>query len=164
MGNLRDALKKAKVISDKEARRLKHEERVHRKEVGRKGVEQEQGDKQAALEKLRTERRQQDKAQQAELEGQRKLEAELAACREILRREARKPQARGGHRWYMQLADGSLPSLELTATDRLQVMNGQCSVLRRGPPDSHDYALLQSQHAKRVAKVMPELLVWPWDG
>ena len=39
MGDLRDQLKKAKILSDKDAKRLAHEERVHRKEVGREGLE-----------------------------------------------------------------------------------------------------------------------------
>ena len=49
MGDLRDQLKKAKLLSDKKARQLAHEERVHRKKVGREGLEKEQSERQAEL-------------------------------------------------------------------------------------------------------------------
>ena len=38
MGDLRDAFKKAGLIDDKTDRRLKHEERVQRKELGHEGL------------------------------------------------------------------------------------------------------------------------------
>ena len=42
MGDLRDQLKKANLISKKDQKRLEHEQRVRRKKVGREGLEQEQ--------------------------------------------------------------------------------------------------------------------------
>ena len=41
MGDLRDAFKKAGLIDDKAEKRLKHEERVQRKELGREGLDEQ---------------------------------------------------------------------------------------------------------------------------
>src|SRR5215831_18163527 len=71
MGDLRDALKKAGLIDEKADKRLKHEERVQRKELGREGLEaqkraddearrgrdeQKKGDAKAAQQRLDSDR------------------------------------------------------------------------------------------------------------
>ena len=54
MGDLRDQLKKAKILSEKKARQLAHEERVHRKAVSHEGLEREETERLAEIEQVQS--------------------------------------------------------------------------------------------------------------
>src|SRR5262245_27523491 len=113
MADLRDQLKKAKLLSAKESKQLAHQERMHRAEVGREGVEREQSERRAELAQQQESERETQRETQRLLEEERRGAAERAACQELLEREVIRPRERGGKRWYFQLADGSLPWLEV---------------------------------------------------
>ena len=158
MGNLRDALNKAKVLSDKDAKRLAHEERLQRKEVGRQGLEEQQQQRQQELARLREEERERTRQATEQQERERKAAAERAACEEILKRETFRSRG-AGSRWHFQLADGHLPFLEVNEADRRQLQAGMLSVVRIGPHGTHVYGLLATPLAKRIAEQMPERVV-----
>ncbi|MEM7206013.1 MAG: DUF2058 family protein [Planctomycetota bacterium] len=163
MGGLRDQLKKAKILSEKEARRLAHEERVRRKEVGREGLEQEEKARQAELAKQRDQERERSRATQQEVEAQRRLAAEVAACQDILERDMVRPRGSGA-RWYFQLADGRLPYFEVDESLRFQLQSGAFWIVCRGVVESHAYGLLPADLAKRVAATLPEVFAWAPGG
>ncbi len=155
MGNLRDQLKKAKVLSEKEARRLAHEERVKRKEVGREGLESEQAKRQREIEAKRQAERERDRTRELESESARQAEAERAACLAILDNEAREP-ARGGAIWHFEVEGGFLPFFRTSETDRHQLASGTLVAVRRGPPGTFAYGVLPRHLADRVKRIWPE--------
>jgi hypothetical protein len=157
MGNLRDQLKKAQLLSDQEARRLAHEARVERKVKGHEAIEQEQASHRAAIEKLQADERGRTAAVQAEIETARRVREELAAAAAILANEARKPS--GAVKWYFTAPDGSLPCLEVSPREVQELRAGMLCVVRSGPPSTHDYRLLPAELCKRVGKVMPAAVV-----
>jgi pyruvate/2-oxoglutarate dehydrogenase complex dihydrolipoamide acyltransferase (E2) component len=163
MGNLRDQLKKAKILSEAEARRLAHQERVERKEKSREEVEQEQRTRQQDLQALQTQERQRTAQQQAQFEADRKAREEQAAVRAILATETRKAGP-GLAKWYFEAADGSLPWLELSPRDAQEVRAGMICVVRTGPPGTHDYRLLGTELTRRVARLMPEVVAFAPRG
>lgn len=67
MGNLRDQLKKAKLLSEKDARRLAHEERVRHKEIGgAEAADQAKAEHQEALARRREEQAEADRRRDLE--------------------------------------------------------------------------------------------------
>jgi uncharacterized protein YaiL (DUF2058 family) len=164
MGSFRDQLKKANLISKKDEKRLAHEERVTRKEVGREELERQAAARRDELGRLRDAEREKTRELQAELDRDRTARAELAACRELLEREARAPARGGGMRWFFELPDGTMPFLSLTETDRLQLAGGQLCVVRIGPPNAHVYGLLPTPLTKRVHAALPERVAWAARG
>lgn len=163
MGNLRDQLKKAKLLSEQESRRLAHQERVERKEKGREVLEQEHADRQQQLASMQLGERQRTAQQQAEFEAERKAREEQAAVRSILQNETRKAGP-GMNKWYFEAADGSLPWLELSPRDAQEVRAGMICVVRTGPAGTHDYRLLGTELTKRVAKLLPEVVAFAPRG
>ena len=160
MGDLRDQLKKANLLSKKDAKRIAHEERVHRSEVGgAAGIDRERAERADELRAKQDERRAVDRSTQAEVQAERDSAAEQAACEQLLQDEVRRPGRKGATRWYFQLPDGRLPFLELPMTERMQIGDGSLCVVRIGPAGSHDYGLLATNHARRVASVFPERVV-----
>lgn len=155
--SLRDQLKKANLLSDKESKRLAHEARVERKEKGRETLDQEAATRQQQLEGMQAQDRERTRREQQQLDAARARADELAAVRALVG-AARKP-ASGTLRFYFEAEDGSLPWLELSPRDAQEVRAGQLCVVRSGPPGTHTYRLLPLDATKRVAKVLPDVIV-----
>lgn len=163
MGDLRDQLKKAKLLSDKKARQLAHEERVHRKTAGHAGLERQNAEREAELRRLREAERQQTMRAQAELDRARQTAAERAACEQILAADVVVPRG-GGQRFYFEIDGGLLPWLELDAATARSLSAGELCIVRTGSPRSHAYGLLPIELGRRVAATFGERVVWAPRG
>ena len=160
MSDMRDQLKKAKLLSKKQARKLAHEERVERSTIGREGLEKKQADRQEQLGAVLESERQKSREQQAEVEAAKRESAEHAACLQILSSQALAPEPGGQGRWFFALEDGSLPSLALNERQRRLLQSGSLAIARCGPEGSHRYGILSRVLAERVAAVFPARVVW----
>jgi len=161
--NLRDQLKKAKLLSEKDAKRLAHEERVDRKEKGSVQLEAEQAQRRAELDAMSEQERRQAQQRQQQIEAERARRAEADAVHAILAEQARKPGP-GTVKWYFQLPDGALPWLELSAREAQEVRAGMVCVVQAGAPGAHDYRLLATELARRVGRVLPKAIVYAPRG
>jgi uncharacterized protein YaiL (DUF2058 family) len=155
--SLRDQLKKANLLSDKDSRRLAHEARVERTEKGRDQIEQEAATRKKELEDLAARERERIRAEQEVADKARKQREEAAAV-EALLADAKKPGP-GAVKFYFEAADGSLPWLELQPREAQEVRAGQLCVVRSGPRATHTYRLLSLEATRRVARVRPEVIV-----
>ena len=163
MASLRDQFQKANLLSKKDAKRLAHEERVKRKEVGREGLEKQQADREAELHRQREQDRETDRKRQADLEAVRKAAEERAACLTILDNETRSV-GRGPVSWHFELEDGQLPMLRMADADRHNLLGGHLCVVRQRDTDAHVYAFLATHLAKRVKRSLPDRVVWAAPG
>ena len=160
--SLRDQFKKANLISDKDAKRLAHEARVDRSEKGRESLEQESAARHKELEQLAARERERVRRETERAEAERKRAEELAAVHTLLA-EAKKPSG-GMVKFYFASPDGSLPWLELSPREAQEVRAGAFCVVRSGPPSTHTYRLLSLESTKRVARVVPEAVVFAPRG
>lgn len=160
--SLRDQFKKANLLSDKEARRLAHESRVERTEKGRESLDQEAAARQKELDQLAARERERVRRETERTEVERKQREELVAVR-VLLATAKKPGP-GTVKFYFAAMDGSLPWLELSPREAQEVRAGAACVVRSGPPATHTYRLLPLEVTKRVAKVLPDVIVFAPRG
>ncbi|MFN6147468.1 MAG: DUF2058 family protein [Planctomycetota bacterium] len=160
--SLRDQLKKANLLSDKDHKRLAHEARVERAEKGRDQLEAEAKAREQELAGLAAKERERTKAEQDALDRQRKQREELAAVHALLA-DARKPGS-GTVKFYFAAPDGSLPWLELAPREAQEVRAGQLCVVRGGPAGAHVYRLLPLEATRRVARVLPDAVVFAPRG
>jgi len=160
--SLRDQFKKANLLSDKEAKRLAHEARVERSEKGRESLEQDAAQRHKELEQLAARDRERVRQQTERAEVERKRAEERAAVHALLA-DAKKP-AGGMVKFYFEAIDGSLPWLELSPREAQELRAGAVCVVRTGPPATHTYRLLPLESTKRVARMMPEVIVFAPRG
>ncbi len=162
MGNLRDQLKQANLLSKKDAKRVAHEERVRHKQIGgAKAADAERAARQAELAEKRQLQAAADRQRELEQQALRVATTEASACTELLRREVRSPSRRGATRFFFVLPGGEIPHLELDPTDRSLIQSGDLCIARKGPPGTHDYGLLATEHGQRIAAVFPDRLTFP---
>ena len=160
--SLRDQFKKANLLSDKDARRLAHESRVERSEKGRESLEQEAAARQKELDQLAARERERVRRETERAEAERRQREEVVAVR-VLLDSAKKPGP-GTVKFYFAAADGTLPWLDLSPREAQEVRAGAACVVRSGPPQTHTYRLLPLEVTKRVAKVLPEVIVYAPRG
>ena len=155
--NLRDQLKNAKLLSDKDARRLAHEARVERTEKGRETIEQEAASRQREVQELAARERERTRREQEQAEQEKKRREEVLAVQALL--QTAKKAGPGTVKFYFEAEDGSLPWLDLSPREAQELRAGQLCVVRSGPAGTHTYRLLALEATKRVARVRPEVIV-----
>ena len=160
--NMRDQLKKAKLLSDKKAKQLAHQQRVERKEKGRDQLEGEAQQRKSEVEQMRAQDRDKTRRDQAELEKQRKLREEQNAI-DVLLAAAKKPGP-GTMKFYFEVSDGTLPWLDLSPREAQEIQAGQLCVVRAGPAGTHTYRLLSIEAGRRVASHRPDALAYASKG
>lgn len=160
--SLRDQFKKAKLISDKDARRLEHEARVERTEKGREVLDQEAQQRQNEIAQLQGQERERIRREQERLDAERRRREEIAAAHALLA-SAKKPGP-GTVKFYFEADDGTLPWLEVSPREAQEVRAGASCVVRSGPRSTHTYRLLPLDATKRLARVLPEAVVFAPRG
>lgn len=160
--SLRDQFKKAKVISDKDARRLEHEARVERTEKGREALDKEAQQRQQEIAQLQSQDREKTRREQERLDAERREREDVAAAHAML--AAAKKPGPGTVKFYFESTDGTLPWLEVSPREAQEVRAGAVCIVRSGPRATHTYRLLPLDATKRVARVLPEAIVFAPRG
>ncbi len=162
MSDLKNQLLKLGLVSDQQARRVGHEQRVQHKAQGREGIEADKATRIQEVEQARQGRRDEDRsrerARQAEQEA-RALQHRIADLVESGRAEGR---TGGSRRFYYEARDGRVPVLELSDEAHEALGNGRLALAEsaRG-----EVTLITADAARRVGEV-PEARAWlrVWNG
>jgi uncharacterized protein YaiL (DUF2058 family) len=128
MSDMREALRKAGLVSEKEARRSKHQERVHRKEVGAEGLEKERVERERKLAREREEKRRKDRS----LEEEKRRAEERPAPGDpphLVATGVVRGAVGGGKRFYFVAAGGRITYLDLTDLGLQLVQNGSGAIV-----------------------------------
>jgi uncharacterized protein YaiL (DUF2058 family) len=156
MGDLRDALKKAGLIDDKADKRLKHEERVQKKELGREGLEAQRHQDEAERRARDEQKRGDAKVAQQRLDHERARAEKWKKLLHGLESEA----IRGGsgpRRFHFRDADGHLPYLMVDDEIGRRLEAGELAIARL--PDNNAAAILPRALALELKTFRPELVV-----
>jgi uncharacterized protein YaiL (DUF2058 family) len=156
MGDLRDAFKKAGLIDDKAEKRLKHEERVQRKELGREGLD-EQKRRDDAERAARDEQKKSDaKAAQQKLDHERQRSERWKKLLADVDRECVRGTS-GPRRFHYHDADDWLPYLQVDDDTGRRLEAGELAIVKH--PETKEAMLLPRAIAIELRKVEPELVV-----
>lgn len=161
MSDLRDAFKKAGLIPEDADKRFQHEERVRRKELGRKGLEQEKDQQRAAAAQRDQERRADVKDAQQRLESDRERKERSRKLLQTLR-DSSVQGAAGSRRFHYREADGHLPFVSLNDDCIARLEAGQYG-LAEAPGTPPRVVVIPAELAAQVAELRPDLLRH-WNG
>lgn len=153
MGNLFDELKKAKLVDEKRARRLAHEQRVeHSKKGGDKGLDEEARARQAEFEKKRkAEALESRQAERARQEQQREKER-LAELNQLVASRALGREAEGRQRWHFEAEGGSLPFLPVNPAVAKRLEAGELGIVRDPGQSWPSYVIVPRDLALRLQR------------
>lgn len=156
MGDLRDAFKKAGLIDDKTDRRLKHEQRVEKKELGREGQE-ERAKREAEERTARDEQKRADvKAAQARLDQERARGERGKKLRAALDEQALRGTS-GPRRFHFVDRDGYCPWIALDDDTGRRLEAGELALVAL--PDTGATALVPRALALELHAIAPERIL-----
>ncbi|MSR46203.1 MAG: DUF2058 family protein [Planctomycetes bacterium] len=156
MGDLRDAFKKAGLIDDKTDRRLKHEQRVEKKELGREGLEEQHRNEEAQRKQIDEQKRADVKSAQARLDHDRARAEKSKKLRAALVEQAVRGTS-GPRRFHWVDAQGYCPWIALDDETGRRLEAGELALIAM--PDSGETALVPRALALELHAVAPAQLL-----
>lgn len=168
MADMREALLKAGLVSKKDTKQARHQERVHRKEVGREGVEQERRERDAAFQSEQAEKRRQDQ-ERASAQREQEMEASRAASAtsshgqlQALIRSGVQTHAHGGNRrFFFIVEDGRITFLDLTDSGVRALQDRRAAIVDAMGARSETYCVVDEATASALRERDP-LVVKFW--
>ena len=134
MGDLRDAFKKAGLIDDKTDRRLKHEERVQRAELGREGLAQQKQQEEQERKRREEEKRAEARIAQQKLDASRQQNERWKKLLHELEEKAQRGTS-GPRRFHYHEPDGHLPFVLVDDDSGRRLEAGELAIVRLPPND-----------------------------
>ena len=134
MGDLRDAFKKAGLIDDKTDRRLKHEERVQRGELGREGLAQQKQQEEQERRRREEEKRAEARIAQQKLDASRQQNERWKKLLHELEEKAQRGTS-GPRRFHYHEPDGHLPFVLVDDDSGRRLEAGELAIVRLPPND-----------------------------
>lgn len=158
MSNLRDQLLKAGLVSSKKARQAAHEERVHRKEAGKEGLEEERAAHEAELAAADEAKRLMDR----EREETRRLRAEEEARANALVQRLASGRLRdalgGNRRWYFVTDTGRITFLDLNDDAMRKLQQGAAAIVATEGVVRGEFCLVDTVTAGYLSKERPDVI------
>lgn len=161
MGDLRDAFKKAGLIDDKADRRLKHEERVHRGELGRDGLEAKKRAEEEDRRRRDEQKRADAKAAQERIDRDKLHSGRRKQLEQELLRTAQRTGG-GPRRFHYREPDGHLPYVLLDDDGGRRLETGEVALVRLA--DRPEVVLCPRALATELAALAPERLLHAAGG
>ncbi len=162
MGDIREQLLKAGLVSKKKARQAAHQERVHRKEVGHKGIAAEKEEQDRIFQEKQEKKRRLDQ----ERERIRREEAALRERELLKERMIRTGWIRdacgGNRRYFFETGSGRITYLDLSDQAVRRLNSGNVAVVCTGGAVRGQFCLVDSSCAASLAKDFREVLCF-WN-
>ena len=149
VGNLKDELLKAKLLSQKEGKRIAHEQRLERHEKGREAMAAEAQRHQEELRQLQQQQKQRVQEAQARLDAERKRHARRAELVELIRSHALR-QTSGPRRFHFLTRGGSLPFFAVDQDTGRRLEGGMLCIVEDLGAAFESFALVDRPTAQRV--------------
>ena len=157
MGDLKDQLKKARLLSEKDAKRIAHEQRVVRHEKGREGIEAEAARKREELLALQAEQREKTREAQAKIDAARK-EAEARARVAVLVRQRAVRGVDGPRRFYFVTRSGRIPFVSV-GVEAARALEGGVHAIVEVPGSAPEaFVIVDRRTAGELLAVEPGLV------
>ena len=158
MGDLRDAFKKAGLIDDKADRRLKHEERIERGELGRDGLEKKRKDEEDERHRRDEQRRTEAKATQQKLDAARQRDERWKKLVRELEATAIRGTS-GPRRFHYREPDGCLPFVLVDDDTGRRLEAGELAIVKL--PGSDEPGLVARSIAVELHGFEPDRILHP---
>jgi len=167
MSDMRDALRKAGLVSDRDLRQASHQERVRRKELGEDGLESERRRREEESRREEAERRaadrerERDRSREQGLRRQPPTAASRKPLAELLRGGGLLPREAGPRRFYFETREGEIRFLDVSDGLARRLTQGDAAIVDTRGILSGDFGAVAKDTAREVLGLAPErVLFW----
>lgn len=129
MADMRDAMKKAGLVSEKDLRQSKHKQRVKRKKLGEEGLAEERRKKDQAIQEEMARKRATDQKLERERESEREVTTEQTKLTSLLREGNLLAREGGPRRFYFECPGGQICFLDVSPNLSRQLAQGEAAII-----------------------------------
>jgi uncharacterized protein YaiL (DUF2058 family) len=158
MSDLREQLRKAGLVSDKQVRQAKHQERIHRAEVGQQGLQEERAQRGEEFRKEQEEQRRKDQLLEESRRHQRAEEDRLQLLRNRIRAGWIREATGGARRFFFVAGGGRITFLDLTDQAVRRLQGGSAAIIESRGAVRGDYCVIDGQTAASLSRDQADIL------
>ena len=136
--SLREELLKAKLINKKQLKKIEHEERLEKKQLGREGVKQKEEKRFAEIEQKLLEQRKKDKELAKEQQKEEQEKQKISQISDIILQNRLSDKSAGNNKFYFVAANGKMPFLLLSDSVCEKLERGQAAIVEWKIEQSND--------------------------
>lgn len=158
MADFRDQLKKAGLLSEKQARQAKHQERLHAASVGHSGLEAE---RRAAEQRELAEAAARKEADRRRAEERRRREIEEAATQrlaQLIRGGWMREATAGARRFFFAAEGGRIHFLDLSDIAARKLATGVAAIVETRGLVRGEYCVVNERAAIEISRLHPEIV------
>jgi uncharacterized protein YaiL (DUF2058 family) len=162
MSDLREQLLKAGLVSPKQVRQARHEDRVHRKEVGHEGLEAERADREREQARDQEEKRRRDQEREEERRQRQADEERAQALARRIQAGWVREATGGNRRFYFVVEQGRITYLDLTDQAVRRLLSGSAAIACTRGAVRGEYCVIDANAAASLARDHGEVLCF-WN-
>jgi uncharacterized protein YaiL (DUF2058 family) len=161
MADMKDALRKAGLVSQRQVRQAEHAGRVHRTDVGAEGLAAEQERRESEQQAELEHKKSSDQAREHELQVQREQEARHARVEALLREGNLMAREGGPKRFYFTHPTGQIYFLDVSPGLARRLQMGDAAIVDAAGVLSSDFIAVPGKTAHELRLVERErILHW----
>ncbi len=163
MADMREALRKAGLLSEKEIRQAKHRDRVRRKELGKEGIEAERREKEQRFREEQERKRREDQERQRLLEQQKAEEARRAALERLITEGDLLAREGGPRRFYFATKSGRISFLDVSDRLASRLIQGDAAIVECRGWLKREFTAVPGKVAVEIERLDPSAIV-SWNA
>lgn len=159
--DIRKALKKAGLASEKDLRRTRHEERVRRTEMGAEGLAEEQQRREQERLAEEARKRQADRDRERAMQTRREEETRLGKLAGLLQEADVLGREGGPRRFFFELPDGAIVFVDVSESLARRLIQGDAAIIRATGVLSKEFSVVSGKAAKEIEQLdRARVLFW----
>jgi uncharacterized protein YaiL (DUF2058 family) len=161
MSDLRDAMKKAGVVSEKQVRQAKHGDRVHHKEVGAQGLAAEREQRDAAFAAEQERRGREDAEREKARQAQQEAQGQPGRLPQLVRANDLALQEAGPRRFYFALPSAEVAFVDVSDALARRLAQGDVAIVDGAGILERDFGLVTGKIAREIEGIdRSRILLW----
>jgi uncharacterized protein YaiL (DUF2058 family) len=158
MSDLRDELRKAGLVSPKQVRQAKHQERVHRKDVGAEGLAAERAAGDEEFRRQQEEKRRKDREREGSLRQEQAERQREEGLRARIRGGWMREATSGARRFYFVVEGGRVTYLDLSDGAVRRLLGGGAAIAESRGAVRGEFCVIDGQTALALSREHPGVI------
>jgi hypothetical protein len=165
MADMRDALRKAGLASEKDVRQVKHRDRVRRKKLGQEGLAEERRQKEADHRARLAEKKNADQARETDRQAAKEGEQKQTRIESLMRGDDLMAREAGPKRFHFVMPGGQIFFLDVSPNLIKRLSQGDAAIVDARGILTSEFVAIAGKTARELRTLAPErILFWNIPG
>jgi len=160
MGDLREQLLKAKLISQKQAKKAKREKQLEKKKLSPDTLESKQQAKKDVYQNLKLKKADADRKREEQKRKEIQRKNSAARLRDIVMNSEIRKGRTGNYRFYFVARNSRIPFIEISQRLAEELQNGHAAIVETPGETSEIFRVIRKESALKLKLEAPEYVLF----